>query len=139
MYIVNKATYAFVIGTVFITLNVVAINIKRKWWQNDEYQWTRAMSYWMLLFAYDGFFGMDDKRMRIYFSLLFVTMIADAFDFPDKFAGSRRNDVPMSEGLCILTRAVGSYMLITSWLIEVQGAHYTQFEYAVLSTFGALK
>lgn len=131
LVMIHQTCNLFITAAVMITFNILALNIKYK---NDDTTWVRLLSYIVLIacFAFNYQFVITNCRITTYFSLIFASMIFDAFDFPDKYF----NAIPMCEGLIIFSRSLGVYMLITAQLLSTKEDHNTNFEGMMKSWIG---
>lgn len=138
LFIVNKATFAFVVGSMFVAINAIGVNMKYKWWVTDAIVMPRMANYWILLYAVEAFYVMNDIRLQAYFIFVFFAMIVDAFDIPDRWFDEY--DVPICEGLVVMARSGAFYMMVTALLLMYGGggATWTDFELSVFSKVGLI-
>lgn len=124
LFMINQASNLWITVVALHSFYILALNIHYK---DEDNIFVRVITYSILFacFALNHEFIMNDTRMTVYVSFIFVSMVCDAFDFPDKYINSK---IPICEGLVIFSRAVGIYMLITAQLISNNSAQFTNFE-----------
>jgi len=129
LFYVHQSANLFITAVVVLTFVVLGLNIKYK---NEDRVSVRLMAYSALMCCSPFLFAqsMQNGRISIYFSLLFISMIVDAFDFPDKYFKS----LTICEGTVIFSRALGTYFLITAQLVQQAG--YTNIEQFIKGLFG---
>lgn len=132
LFMMDQASNLIITAVVMMTFNILALNIK---FMNDEKIWIRLATYSVLMacFAFNYYQNvMTDIRITAYVGLVFVSMIVDTFDFPDKYF----NLIPMCEGIVIFARSLGIYMLITADLVSGTSNGFTTIEYIIKSWIG---
>eukprot|EP01084_Bolivina_argentea_P249483 417658_1 len=122
LFMVQKSSQYYVTGVVVSLFCVLALNVKYK---DEDKIWVRLVTYWEFIafVALNYEYVIAEERVRAYFSFVFVSMILDAFDFPDQYL----NGSKMCEGLIIVARSCGIYALLTAQVLS-QGNQFTNLE-----------
>ena len=126
LFMINQASNLWITVIALASFYILALNMKYK---NNDIIWVRVVTYSLLFicFGLNNEFIMSNTRMTAYVSFIFVSMIVDAFDFPDNYTWFKT--IPICEGLVIFSRAAAIYMLITVQLISNNNyADFTNFE-----------
>lgn len=128
--LMGGSSYLCVMVVVIGTFNVLSLNIGYK---DEDKMWVRASAYATLgvCFAIFGDFA-QSTRLTVFASVFSVAMVFDIADLPDKWL-----DVRMCEGLVMLSRSIGAYMLITADLLkDSKHSEWTMLEKNLKSMFG---
>jgi len=127
--IMNGSSYLCVMTMMIGTFNVLSLNIGYK---DEDRLWVRAMAYAVLGVCFAIFADfVNSARLVGFVSTFTVAMVLDMADFPDKWVGLR-----MCEGLVILCRSIGVYMLITADLLKDSKLELTTMEQQLKAMIG---
>jgi len=127
--IMDGSSYLCVMTMMICVFNVLSLNISYK---DEERLWVRAMAYAVLGVCFGIFSDFVNSTRLVAFVCAFtMAMVLDMADFPDKWISLR-----MCEGLVMMCRSIGVYMLITADVLNNSKLQFTKMEQQLKAMIG---
>jgi len=120
-------TIAFVVGSMF---PACWLNVR---FRDDDKMWVRMLAYAVLVgcLLVNAAAVSQDRRLCLYGFLVVHAMLVDLLDVPDAYT-------PLSwcDGMVMVLRSIGCYVLVTHSLLRTGGASLTGFEMEMVRMVG---